>query len=384
VNDIALAILRLQDRFPRVLYLDIDAHHGDGVQDAFYRCEDVMTVSFHHRAPGYFPGSGDATEVGEGRGRHRNLNVPLPRCTGDASFVRLFDLVMRDTVALFRPDAVVLQCGTDALASDPLGKCNLTTHAYGHCVKQVLATACPTLLLGGGGYAPAAFARCWAVMLATACGRTLPDTISDFDEDESASYLAFRPGFEFHTSAAAMADMKDAEIEAAESTIRLFFEAARKEPIASRKRKASVNLLTVNPVVLSEAISQSTANSKRVTLQITPGPTIAACPPSPPCNVFDFDHDATLVQSAGVCDVNPVDGLCTETHTDDACAEDNPLTETYADDAFVEDRPLPDEVAAAIGDDYQVDAPLSEANGIDDAHHDIDQSIATDVNVNVA
>jgi histone deacetylase 8 len=152
VNDIVLAVLRLRETFARVLYIDLDCHHGDGVEEAFYSAASVFTLSLHCFAPGFYPGSGDAGSIGAGRGRNYCANVPLPRQTDDRTFYAAF---RRSTTAVrdaFQPDCVVLQCGCDGLAHDPVGGLCLTSGCLARCVRRVRAWQLPMLVLGGGGY----------------------------------------------------------------------------------------------------------------------------------------------------------------------------------------------------------------------------------------
>jgi acetoin utilization deacetylase AcuC-like enzyme len=121
VNDCVLAILELRTAFERVLYIDIDVHHGDGVEDAFSALSSVYTLSLHHRAPGFFPGSGDERFVGTGRGVGFTKNVVLPRGADDAAFRAAFEAALAAVLPAFEPRAIVLQCGCDGMRNDPLG-----------------------------------------------------------------------------------------------------------------------------------------------------------------------------------------------------------------------------------------------------------------------
>lgn len=91
VNDIVLGIHELQKKFKRILYVDLDAHHGDGVENAFAFSNKVMTLSFHHYEAGYFPGTGKVMDVGQGRGKYYSLNVPLKAGIVDTQFIFVFD-----------------------------------------------------------------------------------------------------------------------------------------------------------------------------------------------------------------------------------------------------------------------------------------------------
>ncbi|KAI9099314.1 hypothetical protein DFS34DRAFT_64267 [Phlyctochytrium arcticum] len=161
VNDIVLAILELLRTHPRVLYVDIDVHHGDGVQEAFYLSNRVMTVSFHRYDGHFFPGSGSIDEKGRGKGKHYAINVPLAEFIDDDAYAYIFQNVMTDTMAMFRPSVVVLQCGADSLASDRLGCFNLSIRGHGACVKFMKSFNVPMLVLGGGGYTVRNVARAW-------------------------------------------------------------------------------------------------------------------------------------------------------------------------------------------------------------------------------
>ncbi|KAJ8713092.1 hypothetical protein PYW08_008396 [Mythimna loreyi] len=161
VNDIVIAILELLKYHPRVLYIDIDVHHGDGVQEAFYLTDRVMTVSFHKYGNYFFPGTGDMYEIGAESGRYYSVNVPLKEGIDDQSYVQVFKPVISNVMEFYRPTAIVLQCGADSLAGDRLGCFSLSTRGHGECVKFVKNLNVPTLVVGGGGYTLRNVARCW-------------------------------------------------------------------------------------------------------------------------------------------------------------------------------------------------------------------------------
>uniref|UniRef100_A0AC35U0A7 Histone deacetylase n=1 Tax=Rhabditophanes sp. KR3021 TaxID=114890 RepID=A0AC35U0A7_9BILA len=162
VNDIVLAILELLKRHPRVLYIDIDIHHGDGVQEAFNLTDRVMTASFHKYGNGFFPCTGDMWDIGIDRGRYFSVNVPLREGIDDTTYHSLFKPVIRKIMERFDPSAVVLQCGSDSLGGDRLGQFNLSFDGHGECVKFVKSFGLPTMIVGGGGYTPKNVARAWA------------------------------------------------------------------------------------------------------------------------------------------------------------------------------------------------------------------------------
>ncbi|KAJ3195601.1 hypothetical protein HK101_011664 [Irineochytrium annulatum] len=176
VNDIVLGILELLRVFHRVLYIDIDIHHGDGVEEAFYSTDRVMTVSFHKYGE-YFPGTGDINDIGFGRGKNYSLNFPLKDGIDDESYRNIFCPVMQHVMEWYRPGAVVLQCGADSLAGDRLGCFNLSMKGHAMALEYMKTFNVPILLLGGGGYTIRNVARAWTYETAVAIGQTLPSEI---------------------------------------------------------------------------------------------------------------------------------------------------------------------------------------------------------------
>lgn len=207
VNDIVLAIHRLQGRFSRVMYVDLDVHHGDGVEEAFSCTHRVLTLSIHRQEPGFFPGSGTLQDVGFGRGRYHAVNVPLKEGVDDAMFTRVFGRIFWRAVARFMPDAIVVQCGADGLAGDPLGGFNLTEKGLSACVKQVVKYGAPVLLLGGGGYHLANTARCWAQVMADLTATTIPTEIPDTDP----FFLSYGPDYEISINPGCIKNANSAE-----------------------------------------------------------------------------------------------------------------------------------------------------------------------------
>ncbi|PRT54582.1 putative histone deacetylase HOS2 [Wickerhamiella sorbophila] len=175
VNDIVLGILNLLRVYSRVLYIDIDVHHGDGVQEAFYLTDRVMTLSFHKYNGEYFPGTGSLDEIGAENGKHYSLNVPLRDGIDDESYTRLFKSILEQVLVKFRPEAIVLQCGADSLGGDRLGRFNLNIQAHAECVRFTKSFNIPLMVLGGGGYTPRNVSRLWAYETAVCLGIE-PDT----------------------------------------------------------------------------------------------------------------------------------------------------------------------------------------------------------------
>lgn len=197
INDIVLAILELLKVHARVLYIDIDVHHGDGVEEAFYTTDRVMTFSLHKYGD-FFPGTGHMADVGAKDGAGFSVNAPLQSgITDDAYLEQIFKPVMNKIMEVFRPGAIVLQCGADSLTGDRLGCFNLTTKGHAACVQHVQSFNTPMMVLGGGGYTIRNVARCWAYETAVILGREdIPNEIPFNDY-----YEYFAPDFELHLTA---------------------------------------------------------------------------------------------------------------------------------------------------------------------------------------
>jgi len=192
VNDIVVAILELLKYHPRVLYIDIDIHHGDGVQEAFYLTDRVMTCSFH-KYGNFFPGTGHMYEVGAGAGRQYSVNVPLKEGMDDASYEYIFQPIMQQVMDFYRPTVIVLQCGADSLSGDRLGVFNLSTKGHGKCVEFMKKFNLPLMILGGGGYTLRNVARLWAYETSILCEEELPN---ELPYQEYLEY--FGPDFTLH------------------------------------------------------------------------------------------------------------------------------------------------------------------------------------------
>lgn len=163
INDAVLAINWLVERGRRVAYLDIDAHHGDGVQEAFYDSDRVLTVSLHESGTYFFPGTGFEHESGCGAGTGYSVNIPLPAHTDDAVYMKAFDEAAFPLIAAFDPDILVTQIGADAFRTDPLTRLEITTHSYGCIMRKLKALRIPWVALGGGGYDLLNSARAWCI-----------------------------------------------------------------------------------------------------------------------------------------------------------------------------------------------------------------------------
>lgn len=174
VNDIVLAILELLKVHRRVLYIDIDMHHGDGVEEAFLMSNRVFTLSLHRFGDSFFPGTGSPFDVGVDRGRWFSMNVPLWEGIADFHYAMIFRHAVSSVVARFQPDVVVLQCGADSLSGDRVGVFNLSTVGHSFCVDFVQKLNLPLLVVGGGGYTVKNVARLWAYETSLLCGNPIP------------------------------------------------------------------------------------------------------------------------------------------------------------------------------------------------------------------
>jgi acetoin utilization protein AcuC len=184
VNDAVLAIMRLRAQGFRVAYVDIDAHHGDGVQHAFYEDPYVLTVSTHERGDRLFPGTGFVDEVGEGAGVGYAVNLPLEAFTDSDTYLTAFDAVVPPIVRAFRPDAIVAQLGIDSHRTDPLTHLALDIQGFAAAVETILGLAPRIVALGGGGYDVRNVARAWTVAWAIMNGVELtPELPRAFDHD---------------------------------------------------------------------------------------------------------------------------------------------------------------------------------------------------------
>ncbi|MBI4203153.1 MAG: acetoin utilization protein AcuC [Chloroflexi bacterium] len=178
-NDPVIAINSLLARGMKVAYVDIDAHHGDGVQHAFYDTGAVLTISLHESGRFLFPGTGFVEELGAGKGEGYSVNAPLAPYTGDETYLWVFHEVVPPLLEAFKPDALVTQLGIDTYFRDPITHLALTSRGYEQAVALLAQAArsrsIPWLALGGGGYDLSAVARCWTLAYGVMAGQTWPD-----------------------------------------------------------------------------------------------------------------------------------------------------------------------------------------------------------------
>ena len=179
-NDLSVAISHLRSIGLRVAYLDIDAHHGDGVQWIHYDDPDVLTISFHETGRYLYPGTGFVYELGRGAALGTSLNVPLEPYTQNSSFLEAMERVLKPALGWFQPDVLVLQAGADAHLFDPLADLALTMPGYLAMFKRIVYyaqtfTNGQIVATGGGGYATwTAVPRVWGSLYAALSDQTLP------------------------------------------------------------------------------------------------------------------------------------------------------------------------------------------------------------------
>ncbi|MCH7605619.1 MAG: acetoin utilization protein AcuC [Chloroflexi bacterium] len=189
-NDPAVAIAYFLRQGMRVAYLDIDAHHGDGVQEAFFSDDRVLTISIHESGQYLFPGTGFVSELGTGSGVGYSVNLPLYPFTGDETYLAAFHQVVPPLLKAFAPDVLVTQLGIDTYHADPLTHLQVTTRGYVEAVREMSRLGIPWLALGGGGYDLSAVARCWTLAYGVMLDVEWPDQLPEsFMRQHGASTL---------------------------------------------------------------------------------------------------------------------------------------------------------------------------------------------------
>jgi acetoin utilization protein AcuC len=172
LNDPVLGLLHWLDHgLDNVVYLDIDAHHGDGVQDAFHDDPRVFTISLHEA--NRWPFTGPAHDRAGGAAR----NFPLPAGCNDSEFAAVMSHAVLPLIERLRPQAIMLQAGADALLEDPLAKLSLSNNSHRAVVQAVMALTPRLVVLGGGGYNPWTVGRCWALIWGTLTNQPIPDRL---------------------------------------------------------------------------------------------------------------------------------------------------------------------------------------------------------------
>lgn len=175
-NDAAVACAVLRQAFDRVMYVDIDLHHGDGVQSLFWEDPSVLTYSIHESGRTLFPGTGFVDEVGPA---NTSVNVPLPAHSSGDVWGAAFERTFVPVVERFRPRAIVLQAGCDAHRDDPLGHLECSVQDWLSAVELVGRTGLPLVVLGGGGYELANVHRMWSAATLKLLGRSYDGLLDD-------------------------------------------------------------------------------------------------------------------------------------------------------------------------------------------------------------
>ena len=179
-NDPAIAIHRFLREGMKVAYVDIDCHHGDGVQHAFYHTDSVLTISIHESGAFLFPGTGFVQETGAGVGRGYSVNVPLYPYTSDDAYLWALEQTAIPLIRAFAPDVLVTQLGIDSHYKDPITHLALSVQGFARAVRALAAVApAKWLALGGGGYDLQAVARAWAAAYGIMSGQALANEIPE-------------------------------------------------------------------------------------------------------------------------------------------------------------------------------------------------------------
>ena len=194
VNDLAIAISELVQQGYRVAYIDVDVHHGDGVQAAFYDTDQVLTISLHESGQFLFPGTGFVEEIGVGKGRGYAVNLPFPPGTDDALFSEGFTAIVPPLVEAYKPDVVVTQLGVDTFHDDPLAHGDVTTAGFVAVLRQLKTLAPRWIATGGGGYNVTNVARAWTLAWGVMNDVEIPDALP-----EGALPLLQQAGYEGRT-----------------------------------------------------------------------------------------------------------------------------------------------------------------------------------------
>ena len=189
-NDPVIAIEKFTENKMKVVYIDIDCHHGDGVQEAFYDRDDVLTISIHESGAFLFPGTGNTNEIGTGKGAGYSINVPLYPYTDDEIYTDTFKKIVPPLIEYFQPDVLVTQMGIDSHFEDPITHLSLTVQGFTEILKIFKSFNLKWLSLGGGGYNLQAVARAWASGWGVISNQTLPNAIpKNYDQAHNISSL---------------------------------------------------------------------------------------------------------------------------------------------------------------------------------------------------
>ncbi len=204
INDPGVALQYLLSKgYKRILYIDLDAHHCDGVQDFFYEDDRVFVLSIHQSPEYAFPfKKGFIHERGSGKGKGYNLNLPLPKGVNDREFLFVLEKVLTKVLEIFRPEVYLLQLGTDVLSEDYLSKFELSNWGFLKAFDLIRDMLGEGIYLGGGGYHPIALARAWSLLWCRMSERDIPKNLNqkarelllsvdfeEFDDEVDRSYM---------------------------------------------------------------------------------------------------------------------------------------------------------------------------------------------------
>jgi len=247
VNDVVLVILHLLRPDPhipteperRVLYVNVDGWHCSGVEEAFYTTDRVLSISLHRYAEGSFPGSGGMADIGGGKGKHYNINLPVADGLDDEGFTSLLQPVVAAAAARFCPHCVVVCAGAGVVSGDRLGCLNVSVDAHAAFLKELMSLDLPLLVLGGGGYSQLNAARVWCNATATLCGVELPErlpSVASLDCYPEELALAVPPAtMQDMNTAASLELVRDVALKTLEEITQ------RTKPLPRAKRSASAD-----------------------------------------------------------------------------------------------------------------------------------------------
>lgn len=217
-NDPAITIAYLKKKYEtrKILYLDVDAHHGDGVMYGFYSDAGVLDIDFHEDGHHLFPGTGFTEEIGEGEGAGTKINVPLLPFTGNEPYMNLVREIVPKTVRKYRPTILLLQCGADAHANDLLAHLQLTTKAYIEIADMMHELAHEVadgrlIVFGGGGYNQANVARTWALVASTLVHHTAPTDVPEHWQKLFEALVGEKAPLKFSSDGEAKNELTDAK-----------------------------------------------------------------------------------------------------------------------------------------------------------------------------
>jgi acetoin utilization protein AcuC len=175
LNDVVLAAQLMANESKRILILDLDVHHGDGTQNAFYHRDDIMTLSIHQNGETLFPGTGFSDEIGREAGTGFNINLPLPQDTYDEAYEQVYRDIALPLIERFDPDICVLEMGMDGLSNDPLAQLGLTNNVFANIIQSMQRLNRPMLVTGGGGYNIDNTVRAWSLLWSILVGADIHD-----------------------------------------------------------------------------------------------------------------------------------------------------------------------------------------------------------------